>query len=69
MPAEPVTVEEPKHRVSQLTTSEIATYRRQLEHALAALPEHATVRAALRTKLDAVMSEIQERQRIANARP
>ncbi len=67
MPAEPVTVQEPKHRVSQLTTAEINTYRRQLENALAALPEHATVRAALRTKLDAVIAEQEDRARIARA--
>ena len=67
MQTEPVTVEEPKHRVSQLTTSELARYRRELEHALATLPEDAPVRAVLRTKLDAVLAEIEDRARIARA--
>lgn len=67
MPAEPVTVEEPQHRVSQLTTSELARYRRELEHALKTLPEHATVRATLSAKLDDVLAEQQDRVRIARA--
>jgi hypothetical protein len=69
MPAEPVTVQEPKNCVSQLTTSELARYRRELEHALKTLPEHAPVRATLRRKLDEVLAEQADRARLANARP
>jgi hypothetical protein len=35
MPPEPVTVEHPKHRMSQLATFELRDYRLQLERAIA----------------------------------
>jgi hypothetical protein len=65
MPAEPVTVQEPKHAVSELTTSELARYRRELEHALKTLPEHAPVRELLQQRLAEVLAEVDERARIA----
>jgi hypothetical protein len=58
---------EPKHPVSQLTTSELARYRRELEHAVATLPEHATVREQLRERLATVLAEVEERERIRRA--
>lgn len=64
MPAEPLP-EEPKHPVSALTTSELARYRRELEHALKTLPEHATVRGLLQERLTLVLAEDDERARIA----
>jgi len=64
MPAEPVTAE-PKHPVSQLTTTELSRYRRELEHAVATLPANATVRELLQQRLDVVLAEVDERARIA----
>jgi hypothetical protein len=64
MPAEPVTAE-PRHPVSALTTYELARYRRELEHAVKTLPEHATVRELLQRRLAEVLAEQDERARIA----
>jgi len=47
----------PLHPLEQCTTFELSRYRRELEHALKVLPEHAPVRELLRQKLDAVLSE------------
>ena len=65
MPIEPVTVEEPKHTVAQLTTSELARYRRELEHAVKGISDDAPVQATLRSKLDEVLAEQAEREKIA----
>jgi hypothetical protein len=66
MPAEPATATaEPQHPIAQLTTSEISRYRRELEHALKTLPEHATVRELLQQRLAEVMDEVNEREKIA----
>jgi len=54
MPAEPMHVEQPQHPTSQLTTSELNRYRRQLEHSLKALPTQATVRTQLQARLAAL---------------
>ncbi len=35
MPAEPVTVDQPKHPLHAMTTFELRDYRRQLENAIA----------------------------------
>ena len=67
MTAEPVTVEPPEHPLHALTTYELSRYRRQLEHALKALPEHAAVRELLRTKLAEVLAEQESRVVIAGA--
>ena len=67
MTAEPVTVELPEHPLHALTTYELSRYRRQLEHALKALPEHAAVRELLRAKLAEVLAEQESRVVIADA--
>ena len=66
-PAGPVTVEPPEHPLHALTTYELSRYRRQLEHALQALPEHAVVREILRGKLAEVLAEQESRVAIADA--
>ena len=65
-PAEPVTVEPPEHPLYALTTYELSRYRRQLEHALKDLPEHAAVRELLRGKLTEVLAEQESRVAIAD---
>lgn len=65
MPTEPATAAEPKHPVSALTTYELARYKRELEHALKTLPEHASVRGLLRQRLAEVLTEVEDRARIA----
>jgi hypothetical protein len=65
MPIEPVTVKEPKHTVAQLTTSELARYRRELEHAVKGISPDAPVQTELRSKLDEVLAEQAEREKIA----
>jgi hypothetical protein len=66
MPAEPVTVEEPKHTVAQLTTSELNRYRRELEHAVKGISPDAPVQTELRRQLDEVLAEQDERAKIAD---
>jgi hypothetical protein len=65
MTAKPVPVEPPKHPVYALTTYELRNYRRQLEHALRALPGHAVVRTQLQQRLDQVLAEQDARLRAA----
>ena len=65
--AGPVTVEPPEHPLDALTTYELSRYRRQLEHALKALPQHAAVRELLRGKLAEVLAEQESRVVIADA--
>jgi len=65
MPAEPMPIEQPKHPTSQLTTSELNRYRRQLEHSLKALPTQAIVRAQLQTRLAEVLAEQEQRNQLA----
>ena len=67
VPAGPIVVEPPEHPLDELTTYELSRYRRQLEHALKALPEHAAVRELLRTKLAEVLAEQESRVVIADA--
>jgi hypothetical protein len=67
MTAEPVTVEPPEHPPHALATYELSRYRRQLEHALKTLPEHAAVRELLREKLAEVLAEQESRVAIAHA--
>ena len=50
-----------------LTTYELSRYRRQLEHALKALPKHAAVRELLREKLAEALAEQESRVVIADA--
>ena len=63
----PISVEEPEHPLHALTTYELSRYRRQLEHALKALPQHAAVRELLRGKLAEVLAEQESRVVIAGA--
>ena len=65
MPAEPVTVEPPKHPVHALTTYELRDYRRELERAITGIAPDAPVQADLRRKLDAVTAEQEDRARLA----
>jgi hypothetical protein len=62
-PVGPVTVEPPEHPIHALTTYELSRYRRQLEHALKTLSEH----AAVREKLAEVLTEQESRAVIAHA--
>ena len=55
----------PPHPTSQLTTYELRNYRRELEHALKTLPDHATVRAQLQSKLAEVLDEQESRSQAA----
>jgi hypothetical protein len=64
MTAEPVPVPAPAHPLPALTTFELRDYRRDLEHALAALPAHAPVRGLLQDKLAAVLAEQDSRTTI-----
>jgi hypothetical protein len=64
MNAEPVTVEQPKHPMHTLTTYELSRYRRELEHALKALPGHAAVREQLKQRLTDVLAEQQARTQL-----
>lgn len=66
-PTGPLTVELPAHPLHELTTYELARYRRELEHALKALPEHAPVLELLRGKLGQVLAEQESRVVIADA--
>jgi hypothetical protein len=66
MPTEPVAVQPPKHPTHALTTYELADYRRELEHALKSVPEHAEVRELLRTKLAEVLAEQEARIKISS---
>jgi len=56
---------QPPHPLPALTTSELTRYRRQLEHAIAALSPDAPVRDGLRRKLGQVLAEQQSRAALA----
>ena len=63
-------VDQPKHPLPALATFELATYRRQLEAAIAFFDaQHPVpaVRADLQARLDAVLTEQDDRARIARA--
>ena len=70
MPAEPITVEQPKHPLHALATFELKEYRRQLESAIAFFDRQDPVppaRDRLQAKLDGVLAEQDERARLARA--
>jgi hypothetical protein len=70
MPAEPVTVDPPKHPLHAMTTFELRDYRRQLESALAFFGRQDPVppaRDRLQAALDAVVAEQDDRARLARA--
>jgi len=64
MTAGTATVEPPEHPLHAL---ELSRYRRELEHALKALPEHAAVLELLKGKLAEVLAEQESRVVIADA--
>jgi hypothetical protein len=64
MNAEPMPVDLPMHPTSQLTTSELSKYRRQLEHSLKALPTQAPVRAQIQARLAEVLEEQEQRTQL-----
>jgi hypothetical protein len=61
----PAPVTAPKHPVHALTTYELRDYRHLLEHAIKGIAPDAPVQASLRSKLDAVIAEQDDRARIA----
>jgi hypothetical protein len=67
VPAGPLTIEPPEHPLHELATYELSRYRRELEQALKALPEHGAVRELLRGKLAGVLAEQDSRVVIADA--
>jgi hypothetical protein len=67
MPTEPVAVPPPKHPTHALTTYELRDYRRELEHALKTVPEHAGVRQLLRAKLAEVLAEQEARIKLSGS--
>jgi hypothetical protein len=71
MPAEPATVDPPKHPLHALTTSELRGYRARLEGALASFSMKNPVppaRDQLQDALDAVLAEEEDRKKLADAR-
>ena len=64
MTARPGTVEPPAHPLPALTTYELRDYRRQLEHALTAVPGHTPARDLLQSRLAAVLAEQDSRARL-----
>jgi hypothetical protein len=65
-----ITVEPPEHPLHALTTFELAGYRRQLESALAFFDTQDPVPPArddLQARLDAVLAEQDDREKIARA--
>lgn len=67
MPTEPVTVEPLKHPLHALTTYELKNRRTELERAVKGIPAEAPVQELLRSHLEAVVAEQEERARIADA--
>ena len=68
MPAEPVTVDQPKHPLHAMTTFELRDYRRQLENAIAFFDRQDPVppaRRRLQARLDDVIAEQDDRARLA----
>jgi hypothetical protein len=68
MTDETAVVHQPKHPTYALTTFELRDYRRELEHTLSVLPEHAAARQLLQEKLAEVLAEQESRARIATGR-
>ncbi len=70
MPADPVTVDPPKHPLPALTTFELRDFRRDLERAIAFFDRQDPVppaRRRLQARLDDVLAEQDERARLARA--
>lgn len=64
MTIEPANIDPPRHPLPALTTYELSRYRRELDHALKALPVRAPVRALLQQRLAEVMAEQDSRARL-----
>jgi hypothetical protein len=64
MTAGPRTVDPPAHPLPALTTYELRDHRRQLEHALTAVPDHSAAHAQLQGRLAEVLAEQDSRARI-----
>jgi hypothetical protein len=60
-------IQQPPHPMPALTTYELKNYRRELEHSLKTLPEHAQVRALLQQRLTEVLAEQDSRNRLQHA--
>jgi hypothetical protein len=67
---QPPVVAKPKHKLAELTTYELRDYRHELEKAISFFdrqhpvpPAHATLQA----RLDAVLAEQDDRERLARA--
>lgn len=60
-----MTPAQPAHPLHALTTYELQNYRRDLEHALSALPGHVAVRELLKEKLAGVLAEQESRATLA----
>jgi hypothetical protein len=67
---EPPAVAKPKYKIPELTTYELRDYRHALERAIAFFGERdpaAPALADLRARLDAVIAEQDDRERIARS--
>jgi hypothetical protein len=60
-------IEQPPHPMHSLTTYELKNYRRELEHALKTIPEHAQVRELLQQRLVEVLAEQDSRNQLRQA--
>jgi predicted negative regulator of RcsB-dependent stress response len=60
-------IQQPPHPMPALTTYELRNYRRELEHSLKTLPEHAQIRALLQQRLAEVLAEQDSRDRLHHA--
>jgi hypothetical protein len=68
MATDPATVQQPKHPLYALTTSELTHHRRQLENAIAyydGMDPVPQARGDLRARLDDVIAEQDDRARLA----
>jgi hypothetical protein len=60
-------IEQPPHPMHSLTTYELKNYRRELEHALKTIPEHAQVRELLQQWLAEALAEQDSRNQLRQA--
>jgi hypothetical protein len=60
-------IEQPPHPMHSLTTYELKNYRRELEHALKTIPEHAQVSELLQQRLAEVLAEQDSRNQLRQA--
>lgn len=62
-----MSIQQPPHPTHALTTYELKNYRRDLEHSLKTLPEHAQARVQLQQRLAEVLTEQDSRNRLHQA--